>query len=595
MSTSIDKLIKIGKPFQGLAYLSLISMFVSGLAAVLPSWLIKIAIDGLTALEDGEEVFSILPKQVLENISVIQDKLHLMIDPKSFELNPSHLQITLPIMIVLVFVVEAIFKFLYQYNSRKLGLLVTKDLREKFHNHLNMMSLKSQRKYESGSLVSVVSSDLQSLQSWLAESLMNLFNESFTAFFLFAWLLVLNWKLTLLSMVTLPLFAIPVIKLGKQIRSYSRSGQDYVGTIGSYIQETLNNQRVIKAFNLEHWRQAKFIEESNVLYKLYKRWVWLMAAVSPLTNIIAAIGISVILFLGLSFVQNGTLSVGEFSSFFVTSILLYDPVKRLGRVSTIVQSALGVLDRVFMILDEPIQEDKVTAKIDQTFVGKLEFIDVNFAYADQKLFDGLNLTIEAHTSVALVGPSGGGKTSLVSLIPRFYEIDSGKILLDGINIQELSLEQLRAQIAIVTQEPLLFTGTIRDNIVLATKATETELNEAARDSYVLEFADQLPKGLDTHIGEQGNQLSIGQRQRIALARAFLSKAPIIILDEPTSALDNDSQTYVYKAIEKLMQSHTVIVIAHRLSTTKSCDRVINVTKGVVAEIKQPLPELLLDS
>ena len=313
-----------------------------------------------------------------------------------------------------------------------------------------------------------------------------------------------------------------------------------------------------------------------------------MALVSPITNVIGAIGISTILFIGLSSVKAGTLTVGEFSSFFVTSILLYDPVKRLGRVATIVQSALGVADRVYQLLDEPTQLDEIsqkgTAKFSQPVKGSLEFRNVNFKYEDTALFTNLNLSIPAKSSLALVGPSGGGKTSLVSLIPRFYEINSGEILIDGVNIAELSLNDLRKQIAIVTQEPLLFTGTIRENIALGKQNPSAEdLIKAAQDSFVLEFTEKLEQGLDTDIGEAGSKLSIGQKQRISLARAFISKAPIIILDEPTSALDNESQEYIYRAINKLMQDRTVIIIAHRLSTIKSCNRIVYLQDGQIIE------------
>lgn len=555
-------------------------MFFSGLAGILPSWFVKISVDGITALEQGVREFSIVPKQ-------IEGYLHNLNIP-DLTIKADQLQIVLPIAIVTVFAIEAILKLLFQYNSRKLGLLIVKNLREEFHSHINMLSLSRQAKYDSGSLVSVISSDLISMQSWLAESMMNLFEESFKAIFLFAWLLVLDSKLTVISLITIPLFAIPVLQLGKGIRNYSRKGQDSVGTITSFVSETLRNQRIIKAFNLEEWRNQKFIKESDLLYKMHKHWAFLMAIVSPLTNVIGAIGISTILFVGLSSVEAGTLTVGEFSSFFVTSILLYDPIKRIGRVATIIQSTLGVADRVYQTLDEPNQitesNNLVRNKLASKVNGELEFRNVNFAYGDKSLFTNLNLHIPAKQSLALVGPSGGGKSSLVSLIPRFYEINSGEVLLDGKNIAELELAELRKQIAIVTQEPLLFTGTIRENILLGKQnASEAELIQACEDSFVLEFASKLANGLDTDIGEFGSRLSIGQKQRLSLARAFISKAPIIILDEPTSALDNESQDYVYKSINKLMQDRTVIIIAHRLSTIRECDRIVYIQNGEIIE------------
>ena len=573
-------------------------MLFSGLAGVLPSWFVKISIDGLSAIENSKEYFSILPQQLLNNTEKITGFLTkfsvdfditAFLNSGAFSWQPSKLYIILPSAIIVVFIFEAFFKFNYQYFARKVGLLVVKKMREDYHQKISSMSISSQRKHDTGSLVSVVSSDLQSLQSWLAESMMNLFSESFKAFFLFSWLLLLNWKLTLISMVTIPLFAIPVIKLGKGIRSYAKQGQEFVGTISSYLNETVRNQSIIKSFNLEEWRQEKFVDESSFLYGLFNKWIFFMALVSPMTNLIGAFGIAAILFFGLQAVSNGMLTVGEFSSFFVTSILLYDPVKRLGRVSTIFQSALGVADRVFELLEEPSQEEASSGiKLDSKLVGEIEFKNLEFSYQDKKLFEGLNLKIKAGESLALVGPSGGGKTSLVSLLPRFYELDSGSITIDGNDINKLELKSLRQQIALVTQEPLLFSGTIRENILLGSDLyhsdknnaeLESLLNQAIKDSFVADFA----KDLDQQIGEGGNKLSIGQRQRLSLARAFISQAPIIILDEPTSALDNESQECIYKSIEKLRQDRTVIIIAHRLDTVRSCDRIVYLQAGKIIE------------
>jgi ATP-binding cassette, subfamily B, bacterial MsbA len=567
--------------------MALVAMIISGIASVLPSWLVKISVDGLSAIEHKIKSINILPQQS-------QNYLQAFMDTKFFEIPTSSLLVILPVSIIVVAFVEAGFKFLYQYYTRELGLLVVKDLKEKFHHHINQLSISRLKKYDSGSLVSVISSDLQSMQSWLAESLMNMFTEIFKAIFLFAWLLVLNWKLTIYAILTIPLFAIPVLRLGKSIRTYARKGQDYVGTISSFTAESLKNQSIIKSFNLEDWRDKKFSEESNQLYKLFHNWILRMALVSPLTNLIGAIGISVILFLGIQAVNLGELSIGEFSSFFVTSILLYDPVKRLGRVTTIVQSAMGVADRVFDVLDQKTQSEenpqKSITSLNQKISGDIVFENISFGFDDKKIFENLNLRVPAQTSLALIGPSGSGKSTLVSLIPRFYELDDGKILIDGIDTKSLSLCDLRRNIALVTQEPLLFTGSIKENIALglsdkklSKQETEELIEQAAKESFVFEFAKNLEKGLDSEVGEGGNKLSLGQRQRISIARAFISRAPIIIMDEPTSALDNESQEFIYKSIQKLMQSRTIIIIAHRLSTIKNCNQIIYLEDGKIIE------------
>jgi ATP-binding cassette, subfamily B, bacterial MsbA len=581
---TLHRLIEAGKPHRALFVFSLFMMFMSGLANVLPSWLIKVSIDGLSALEEKQNTFELIPSQI-QNFTGL-----------NFSLDSSKLLYALPIFIVIVFLIDACFRFLYQFSVRVLGIRIVRDLREKFHQHLNKMSLSAHSKYETGALVSVVSSDLSSLQSWLAESLTNLFNDGFKALFLLVWLFILDWKLTLISLISLPLFALPVLKLGKKIRSYSRGGQDYIGNVSSFITETLLNQKIIKGFNLETWRQEAFKKESGILYELNKKWVFFMALVSPITNVFGAIGISSILFLGLNSVTHGNITVGEFSSFFVTSILLYDPVKRIGRVSTIIQSAIGAADRFFLILDEEEQEIK-TVEVEKSDLNRfkeasVEFKDINFSYnQSKKLFNKFKLKIEAKSSLALVGPSGGGKSTLLSLLARFYEIDSGDIFINSQSIFNMSLEDLRKNIAIVTQVPLLFSTSIKENILLGLSDRQTYGEEeigvrflrAAKAAHVTEFTQHLPDGLNHYVGERGESLSIGQKQRISLARAFISESPILLLDEPTSALDNESQAFVYDAINKLMKERTVLIIAHRLDTIKNCDQIIYLENGQIIE------------
>ncbi|NQY81214.1 MAG: ABC transporter ATP-binding protein [Candidatus Caenarcaniphilales bacterium] len=612
----VQKLREEAKPFSSLFALSLVFMFFSGFANILPSWLIKVSVDGLSALSTNNSKFSLFPTQLekflLEkfpngiNLEFFSINLKLEDIKAALYVDTSTFSTFLPLAIIIVFSLDAIFKFTYLFSIRSWGLKVVKSIREKFHAHLNKLSIKDQVKYDSGSLVSIVSSDLTSLQSWLSESVTNFFNDGFKALFLFTWLLILNYKLTLLAIITIPLFAFPVIKIGKSIRKYSKGGQDHIGRIGSFLNETLVNQRIIKAFNLEEWREAAFKKESGILYKLQSRWFLFMSLVSPVTNIVAALGISAILYFGLQSVNNQSISLGEFTSFFVTCILLFDPAKRIGRVATIFQSALGVAERVFNILDEKSQEDEVTddTELKLPMAASVEFKGLVFEYESlndseieaKRIFNNLNLYIPAKSSMALVGPSGSGKTTLISLLPRFYEINAGEILIDGLNIRDLSLKTLRRYIAFVSQDPLLFTGTLRENLMVACEESnpeklDAEIKSALAKAFLDEVVDKLPQGLDTHIGERGQSLSLGQRQRVSLARAFLCNAPIVILDEPTSALDNRSQQYIYDSIQKLMEERTVLVIAHRLDTIKSCDQIVYLENGEILE-KGTYQELL---
>ena len=601
----ISKLRKEAKPFDGLFVFSLFCMFLSGLANILPSWLIKVSVDGLSAMNTAADKFSILPKQLEEttvnflnqysNLEILGFNFDLSQTSEFLYISTDQFTSFLPLSIIVVFGLDSIFKFSYLFSIRSWGLKVVKSLREKFHKHLNSLSLEQQSRYDSGSLVSVVSSDMPSLQSWLSESITNIFNDGFKALFLFSWLLIVNYKLTLIAIFTLPIFAFPVIKIGKKIRKYSKGGQDQVGQIGSFINESLVNQKIIKAFNLESWRQKKFLGESKELYKSQSNWFLFMSLVSPITNIIAAFGISAILFYGLKSVNQNSISLGEFSSFFVTCILLFDPIKRIGRVSTIFQSALGVAERIYKVLDQDTQEEFKELEIEQEMKfdsASVDFKDINFRYeslqgaefSQKQVFENLSVSVPAKTSLALVGPSGSGKTSLVSLLLRFYEINSGQISINGQDVKQMPLSKLRAQIALVSQEPLLFSGSLRENLALNSNSTEADMNEAIDKAFLTDVVSELKQGLDFDIGERGQNLSIGQRQRVALARAFLSKAPVVVLDEPTSALDNKSQQYVYKSIQNLMKERTVIIIAHRLDTVKNCDQIAYIEHGELKEL-----------
>jgi subfamily B ATP-binding cassette protein MsbA len=629
-TSTANKLIKSAQGHNGLFIFSLFFMFLSGLANVLPSWLIKVAVDGLAALNTKQSEFCLIPQQLISwfsNVFSTQTIQELFYVPTTKLIN------FLPILIIIVFSLDAVFKFCYLYSIRIWGLKIVKKLRERYHQHLNLLSFEDQRRYDSGSLVSVVSSDLHSLQSWLAESVTNLFNDGFKALFLFLWLLILNYKLTLIAIVTIPLFAIPVIKLGKYIRSYSKSGQDFIGRIGSFLAETIANQSIVKAFNLQNWRQEQFLEESQSLFKLQSKWFLFMSLVSPITNIIAAVSIAAILYFGLRSVGQNSVSLGEFSSFFVTSILLYDPVKRLGRVTTIIQSAIGVADRVFDILDQPIQEhtyikqnetniipskNNLKSKINaensnysesksqtssddnqsllklpgKSKLGiKLHELDFKYPSTNEYIFKNFNLDLKPNSEIAIVGPSGSGKSTLIALLLRFYEIQQGKILLyrdentpaEHLDINKMSLNELRSNFALVTQNPALFSGSIRQNICLDQTISEENLKQALAKAYLDDVIANLPKGLDTDIGELGSKLSLGQRQRVALARAFVSEAPIVIFDEPTSALDNKSQDVVQKAIRNLVLDRTAIIIAHRLNTIEDIDNIIYLENGKVLE------------
>lgn len=572
---TLARLLSFGKKYWLLFCIAFFSMLLAGFISLFPPWVVKIAVDGLNMPHQHGRLF-LLPKQ-----------LKALVGSPSMSIHVNELLGLIPILIVSAYLLEGLLRFLYQFSIRYVSIATVRDIRNKLHEHLQKLSLSQITKDMSGTYVSRVTNDLFAVQSWVAETITTIFNDSFKALFLFSWLLCINWKLTLVSLVVLPVFILPVVNLAKKLRGLSRTGQERIGDLSGYVQESLQSLKLIKAYNLEEQRDKNFKSINSRLFSTLRKTVTIEAMISPITGLVGACGVAFVFWYGMKSVALAHITLGDFSSYFLATVLLYEPIKRISRIWSTLQQALGASERVFEILDEEpdLTEIKSPAHV-KKLKGQIVFNSVVFSYSGgREILKNINLEINPGQKVALIGPSGVGKTTLVSLIPRFYDPKLGDIEIDGIDIKSLDIHSLRSQISLVTQEQVLFNCSVKENILFGKpNASDKELLDAARKAHVIEFVEKFYEGFETVVGEGGMNLSGGQRQRVALARAFLRDAPILILDEPTSHLDSESEKYIKESIDELVRHRTVIIIAHKQSTIDSVDKVVTLDNGEIVRV-----------
>jgi ATP-binding cassette, subfamily B, bacterial MsbA len=480
-------------------------------------------------------------------------------------------------------------KSLAEYGGNSLiqfvGHRAITDLRNAVYEKIIRQPIAFFQQQPTGRIMSAVINDVERARPALSEYLADIFRQSFTFLALIAVLLYIDWKMTLACGVLLPLVLWPVGKLGRRIRRSVESSQSKLGELNQILQETVTGNRVVKAFGMEDFEFRKFRAAAQRLLRETMRWVRAQVGTSPLMDLLQPVVISLLLLYARGKIRHDQMTVGLFVAFVYALFKSYEPIKRLGSVYQQFQQAQGATTQIFAYLDLQEEErDAAGAVALPPFSREIEFENVNFSYDSAPVLKDIRFSARKGELVAFVGSSGAGKTTLVNLIPRFYEVVSGTIRVDGRDIRDVTIRSLREQIAMVTQENILFHDTIWSNICYGLANVSRErVVQAAQAALAHDFIQELPQGYDTVIGERGTRLSGGQRQRIAIARAILKDSPILILDEATSELDSESELYVQKALGNLMVGRTTFVIAHRLGTIRKADKIIVLEDGQIRE------------
>lgn len=491
------------------------------------------------------------------------------------------------ITILVLYVSKAVAEYLGMTEIQYVGLAAIRDLRNAFYEKVLRQPIGFFQKNPTGRIISTAINDIDKTRLAMSEYLADLFMKSFTFAAFVSAMLILNWKLALATTVLLPVVVFPVNKLGRKIRLSAEKTQTRVSDLSQILEETVGGNRVVKAFGMEDFEVRKFREVARRLLRENMRWVRASVITSPLMDLVSAIIIPLLILYARNQIQHNQITLGGFISFLYVMFNAYIPLKRMGYVYQQFQAAQGASVQVFAYLDRDEEViDQKAGHILEGFSRQIVFDDVTFAYEPESaaVLEHVNFTAAKGEMTAIVGSSGAGKTTLVNLIPRFYEVTRGSVKIDGRDVRELSLRSLRSQIAMVTQENILFHDTVLNNICYGMNAVARErVEEAARAAMAHEFILDLPQGYDTVIGERGTRLSGGQRQRIAIARAILKNAPILILDEATSELDSESEQFVQKAIGNLMVGRTAFVIAHRLGTVRKADKILVLEEGQIRE------------
>lgn len=491
------------------------------------------------------------------------------------------------IAIVLVFLLRGLFDYFGNYLINFVGFSAVTDLRNEVFEKVLRHGAAFFETTSTGRLMSSIMNDIEKIQVANSHILADLLRQTFSLLGLLFVVFHADWKLAAVSLTVLPFVLVPTARLGKRIRRTSRTTQDTAGELNQVLQEAISGHQVVKAFAAEQYELGKFRAASARLLKNNLRYVSQQAIASPLIELMAALTVVALLTYARGQIKAGAMTTGQFTSFMIALLMLYEPVKRLTNIHNIFEQAIGASQKVFEYLDQPVDiADARGAEMLDGFKHRISFEGVSFKYpsANGLQLNQLTLDVNAGEVVALVGPSGAGKTTLASLVPRFHDVTSGAIRIDGTDVRQLKLASLREKVSLVAQDTFLFNDTVAANIAYGLKdIPKARIIEAATAALAHEFIEKLPHGYDTLTGERGVKLSGGQRQRLSIARALLKNAPILILDEATSHLDTESEMLVQKALANLMQGRTVIVIAHRISTIRRADKIVVLDKGRMVE------------
>ncbi len=543
------------------------------LGYVLPYWKVfAVSLLSLVVTAATEPAFPALFKPMLDGSFVNKDRTWITLAP---------------LLLILLFLVRGIASFVGSYTSNWISTRLVLDLRDRMFRKLVSLPTRYYDDNSSGNLISNVAYIVAQVADAGTNVITVVVRDSLTIAGLLGWMFYLNWKLSLIALLVAPIVVFIVALVSRRLRMMSRETQRSMGDVTHVLEETIEGHKVVKIFGGQEYEAKRFFEAINRMRRYAMKQVSAAAINVPTVQLVSAVAMAIIIYIATLQSASNETTVGAFISFIAAMMMLFAPIKRLTGVNEFLQRGLAAAEVVFDLLDQDSEPDEGTLSLPRAR-GEIELRGLCFSYphAENKALDSISLTVAAGETVALVGASGSGKTTLANLLPRFYHPTAGKILLDGIDIEELRLADLRRNIALVSQDVVLFNDTIAANIAYGQESEvgEAQITAAAEAAHAMEFIRQLPQGLFTNIGENGVRLSGGQRQRLAIARAILKDASILILDEATSALDSESERHVQAALETLMQGRTSLVIAHRLSTIEKADRIVVMQQGKIAEI-----------
>jgi len=487
--------------------------------------------------------------------------------------------------VVIVAFIKGFASYGEEYLLGYIGQKIIKRFRDELYNHIQDLPLAFFYKEKTGVLMSRITNDVNIVKNMLTSAITSSIKDVFTVIgltFLIFWQIP---KLAIFSFLVLPFAYYPIVAIGRRVRRVSRGCQEAMADMNAFLHETLAGNKIVKAFQREDYEKKRFFKQTRKVFKLEVKEIKAKSISSPLMEFLGSLGAAFTIWYGGTQVISGVYTTGTFMSFLAAVIMLYQPIKKLSKLNNAVQKGLSATDRIFDVLE---QKTSIVEKANPLSIKRqthtVSFNNVSFKYEDDMVLKDINLAVKKGEVIALVGTSGGGKTSLVNLIPRFYDVSEGVIKIDDIDIRDASVSSLRDNISIVTQEPILFNDSVKNNIAYGKKdASDEEIIAAARSAFAYDFIQGFPDKFETSIGELGGRLSGGEKQRICIARALLKDAPILILDEATSSLDTESEMLVQKALENLMKGRTTFIIAHRLSTIGYADRIIVVVNGRVVE------------
>jgi subfamily B ATP-binding cassette protein MsbA len=524
--------------------------------------------------------FGYLVKPVIDDIFINQDTTGLLV---------------LPIALMVVFLARGLGRFGQEYYLNYVGEDIIRRLRNQLYDRIQDLPVSFFQKERTGVLMSRITSDVNILKAMVSTVVNGVMRDSFTILGLTGVIFYQNWRMAIIAFIVLPAAYYPIFKIGRSVRRIRTLYQAAMAEMNAFLHETLAGNKIVKAFGMERHEKERFFAKTGDLFGLEIKSVRVRSLVSPLMEILGGVGISFVIWYGGWEVIKGLTTPGTFTSFLTCVVLLYEPVKKLSVLNNAAQEGLASVDRIYEIIEATSDiQDPQAPMVMQPGGHTVKFENVYFHYDDKPVLNGIDIHIPKGEILALVGTSGGGKSTIANLIPRFFDVDHGRIAIDGIDIRNFRVADLRREIAIVTQDPILFNETVRDNIAYGNpQATPDDIIQAARAAFAHDFIQSFSKGYDTTIGELGGKLSGGEKQRICIARALLKNTPILILDEATSSLDSESEALVQKALENLMQGRTTLVIAHRLSTVVNANQIAVVVKGRIVE--QGTHQNLLDA